>query len=131
MSEQPAVPDIAAHVDQALRAAGNPARAVAEKRYLKSNLVFLGSGAPAIHAAAKAVRKTYPHLDHDAVLALAQTLWSAAIHEHRAAAVEVLAVYKGLLHAVIYAYRSRESARPMNGALRSYHITHHRIGVHS
>jgi 3-methyladenine DNA glycosylase AlkD len=99
MSEQPVVPAIAAHVDQTLRAAGNPARAVAEKRYLKSDLVFLGSGAPAIHTAATAVRKTYPHLDHDAVLALAQTLWSASIHEHRAAAVEVLAVYKGVLQA--------------------------------
>jgi 3-methyladenine DNA glycosylase AlkD len=89
--------DIAEEVDRDLRAAGNPARAVSEKSYLKSDLEFLGCGVPAIRAAAKAARRAHADLDHDTLIDLVDRLWSVPVHERRMAAVEMLLAFPKLL----------------------------------
>lgn len=86
-----------ARIDHELRAAGNPARAAAEKRYLKSALEFLGVGVPAVRAIVKAARRGAPDLPREAVLAVAENLWAEPIHERRLAAVELLIAFNGTL----------------------------------
>jgi 3-methyladenine DNA glycosylase AlkD/TfoX/Sxy family transcriptional regulator of competence genes len=73
-----------------LEAAGDPARAAQEKRYLKSELRFLGTGLPAIRRTAKAFVRAHPEMDRDAVLSLAWRLWQADLHELRAVSIAVL-----------------------------------------
>ncbi len=67
---EPSPRAIASRIERELRAAANPARAIQEKRYLKSDLQFLSSGVPAIRAAAKVVRKRRPALRRTAMLEL-------------------------------------------------------------
>jgi 3-methyladenine DNA glycosylase AlkD/TfoX/Sxy family transcriptional regulator of competence genes len=73
-----------------LEAAGDPARAAQEKRYLKSELRFLGTGLPAIRRTAKAFLRAHSEMDRDAVLALARRLWQTDLHELRAVSIAVL-----------------------------------------
>lgn len=83
---------LADQIDQGLRAAGDPARAAAERPYLKSDLAFLGTGVPATRAVVRAALKAaHPPLDRQTVLGVADLLWTAPVHERRLAAVELLA----------------------------------------
>jgi DNA alkylation repair enzyme len=66
---------MAGDIDRRFHRSRDPARAVAEKRYLKSDLAFLGTGVPAVRAIVKATRRTYPALDHGTLLELVQLLW--------------------------------------------------------
>ena len=68
--------------------AGTPARAAAEKRYLKSDLAFLGASMPQIDRALRRVLEGRA-LTHD-VVELAYLLWSEPVFERRMAAVLVL-----------------------------------------
>jgi 3-methyladenine DNA glycosylase AlkD len=92
---------IARSIDAALRAIGDAERAVQEKRYLKSELVHLGTGMPALRKVIKEVRRQHRDLPRSAVIALVEILWdepaAAPIHERRAAAVELLDLHKTLL----------------------------------
>jgi 3-methyladenine DNA glycosylase AlkD len=88
---------LAEQIDRLLRASGDARRAQAEKRYLKSDLEFLGTGVPAIRAAVKTIRKAHPDPRHDTVVELARLLWRLPVHERRLAAVETLAAYRGAL----------------------------------
>lgn len=77
-----------------LAALGDPARAVGEAAYLKSDLHFYGVRVPDVRRAVKTLLRA-EHPDHDAALALADALWGEvvdgrAVHELRLAAVEVL-----------------------------------------
>ena len=72
-----------------LEALGNPGRAVHEKRYLKSELEFLGVGMPGLRKIAKAFVRANM-LDHDQLLDLTQALWKHRVHELRALAVGIL-----------------------------------------
>lgn len=72
-----------------LEALADPARAVQEKRYLKSELLFLGVGMPNLRKLAKAFVRAHA-LDHDQLLELAHALWQHEIHELRALAVAIL-----------------------------------------
>jgi 3-methyladenine DNA glycosylase AlkD len=93
-----AIPHLLAdQIDQDLRAAGDPARAVGEKRYLKSDLLFYGASVSAIRRVAKAVKKAHPCLESAALLELVSELWTAPVHERRMAAVELLDLYQPLL----------------------------------
>lgn len=75
-----------------LRAAGDPERAVNEKRYLKSDLEFWGASVPAIRKATKRLLRTAGDPDRNALRALVADLWAHRIHEMRRAAVEVAVV---------------------------------------
>jgi 3-methyladenine DNA glycosylase AlkD len=75
---------------ESLRAAGDPGRAVQEKRYLRSDLEFFGVAVPDMRGAVRAAARGYPGLDRDGMVAWAVALWREPVHERRMAAVEVL-----------------------------------------
>jgi 3-methyladenine DNA glycosylase AlkD len=68
-------------------------RAGQAKRYLKSDLDFLGAGVPAIRSAVTGVARSHRDLDRDGALAWARALWHEPVHERRTAAIEVLRWY--------------------------------------
>lgn len=82
-----------AGVESAERAAESAERAVQAKAYLKSDLDFLGVSVPGIRQAVTAEARGWPELGRDGVLAWAQALWDAPVHERRTAAIEVLRRY--------------------------------------
>jgi len=87
------IADVAAQVEAELRALGDPVRAENEKRYLKSDFVHFGVPMGPLRKVARATVKAEP--SRADLLALAETLWSAAeggrpIHEMRMSAIEVL-----------------------------------------
>lgn len=81
---------IVGRIERELRAAGNPERAVAEKKYLKSDLEFFGASLPSVRLVIKALLKSAPELDRKAILDIVVALWSRRVFERRLAAVEVL-----------------------------------------
>jgi len=84
-------PEAAARVvTDALRPLGTPERALQEKRYLKSDLVFLGVSVPDLRRAVRAAVRGYPGLDGPGMVAWAVTLWREPMHERRMAALEIL-----------------------------------------
>lgn len=88
-----AVPDAetaAGQVVAALLPLADAQRAGQARRYLKSDLDFLGVGVPAIRSA---VRDGPRDLDRDGALAWARELWREPVHEPRTAAIEVLRWY--------------------------------------
>ena len=89
---------IVGEIDDRLRAEGTIDRAEHEKTYLKSELTHYGTRVPAIRAATKAAAKRHQIAAHDAVVAVAEVLWSAPVHERRMAAVELLDLKHDLLH---------------------------------
>ena len=88
----------AASVVAALRPLGTAERAEQEKRYLKSDLEFLGVTVPDLRRVVKsAVREELAaagrpgsRLDRETAVAWALALWREPVHERRAAAVEIL-----------------------------------------
>jgi hypothetical protein len=85
-------PEAAARaVTEALQPLGTPEPAVQEKRYLKSDLEFLGVTVPDLRRVVKAAARGYPEkLGAPGIVAWAAALWHEPVHERRAAAVEVL-----------------------------------------
>jgi len=79
--------DLADALLERLRAEGTAERAAGEKRYLKSDLEFLGTTLGQIRGA---VRELAPHLERDELVAEAEELWSKPIFERRMAAVMLL-----------------------------------------
>ena len=77
-------------VTDALRPLGTPGRAAQEKRYLKSDLEFIGVGVPDLRRVVKAAVRARPGLDPGQMVAWAVALWREPVHERRAAAVEIL-----------------------------------------
>ena len=77
----------------ALRELGAPERAEGAKRYLKSDLAFLGTTVAAVRQAATSLRRRWPRLPRDDLLALVDRLWSRDVFELRLAAVELLQGY--------------------------------------
>jgi len=80
-------------VESALQAAADPARAVNERAYLKSDLEHIGVRVPAIRKIAAAV----PVADRAELLALVDALWQPPVHELRMAAIELLVRHVKLL----------------------------------
>ena len=72
-----------------LKKLGTPARAVAEKAYLKSDLAHVGVPVPTIRNAVIAVLKDVKDLTREELLAAVDELWDD-VHEHRMAAIELL-----------------------------------------
>ncbi len=87
----------AARVAEAMLALADAARAVREKRYLKSDLDFLGVAVPGIRRAVTETSRPHPRLPRDSVLAWARALWREPVHERRIAAIEVLRRYQANL----------------------------------
>jgi 3-methyladenine DNA glycosylase AlkD len=81
----------------ALRAAGDPQRAVQEKRYLKSELTHFGASVPAIRRVVTGFARRHPEPTRPELVALVEGLWAETVHERRMAAVELLDVYGSLL----------------------------------
>lgn len=77
-------------LESKLRASGTRDRAVNEKRYLKSDLDFLGAPVRAIRRAVKEVLKDGADMDRANLLAFVEELWEKPIHERRMAATFVL-----------------------------------------
>jgi 3-methyladenine DNA glycosylase AlkD len=85
------VAEIAARIEEQLRANGNPERAVAERKYLKSDLEFYGASMGAIRALVKAfVRGDPSSITHDHLIEIVLELWARPIFERRMTAVALL-----------------------------------------
>lgn len=82
-----------------LAAAGDPARAVQERRYLKSEMPMYGVGVPQTRALAVAAAKAHPDLWQEAATweAVLRLVWDQA--EHREERFAVLAVIRSRLSA--------------------------------
>ncbi|MBA2631852.1 MAG: DNA alkylation repair protein [Chloroflexi bacterium] len=89
---------IADRIEERLREVGTPERAPGEKRYLKSDLAFLGATVGQIRDAVRDVARAHPDLAHGELVELVEELWSMSIHEGRMAAVLFLCRYGGLLN---------------------------------
>jgi len=87
---------MAAEIESALRSIGTRERAESEKRYLKSDLAFLGTTVWQIRAAVKDARR-HQVLDHDGLVELVTVLWAEPVHERRMAAVMLLDLHPKLL----------------------------------
>jgi 3-methyladenine DNA glycosylase AlkD len=94
MSRRPAASTIARRIDEALRAAGDPARATQEQAYLKSSLEFYGASVPATRRAVRETLDEVPDLDHDRLVGVVEILWERParhlVHDRRRAANEAL-----------------------------------------
>jgi 3-methyladenine DNA glycosylase AlkD len=77
-------------IQSGLATMADPVRADNERAYLKSDLVFLGVGVPAVRRLVRASWMNNGGLDHDSLIATVDRLWGSGIHEHRMAAVELL-----------------------------------------
>lgn len=84
-------------IDDALRAAADPARAEKERAYLKSELVHYGASVPSIRRVATSFLTGHPELERPELIALVDRLWAREVHELRMAAVELLAERTNLL----------------------------------
>ncbi|NNF09571.1 MAG: DNA alkylation repair protein [Acidimicrobiia bacterium] len=76
-----------------------PERAEGEKRYLKSDLEFLGATIPTIRRTAKRFRRSSPDLDRADLISLVDGLWAKRVHELRMLGIELLALYDEVLKA--------------------------------
>jgi 3-methyladenine DNA glycosylase AlkD len=73
-----------------LRAVRNPERAAAEKRYLKSELDFLGASLGQIRAAVKEISAEHRAIGRDDLVSLVEQLWAEPVFERRMASVILL-----------------------------------------
>jgi 3-methyladenine DNA glycosylase AlkD len=78
---------------------GTIERAEGEKKYLKSDLEFLGVGVPGVRRAAKAWLRERPDLWRDELRALAEELWGRDVNELCRFAIELLTLRSDLLRA--------------------------------
>jgi 3-methyladenine DNA glycosylase AlkD len=84
----------AAAVMAAMLPLADAERAGQAKRYLKSDLDFLGVSVPGIRAAVTGTARSGPDPGRAGALAWARTLWGEPVHERRIAAIEVLRRYR-------------------------------------
>jgi len=93
------VQEIVEALEARLRAVASPERAAGEKRYLKSDLDFIGANVWQIRAAAKEVTREQPDLSHDDLVRLVEALWAEPVFERRMASVMFLERFERLLSA--------------------------------
>jgi 3-methyladenine DNA glycosylase AlkD len=87
---------LAQRIESELRSVGTPERAAGSKRYLKSDLDFVGTTLPDIRRVVKEILKEN-RLDRVALLALVEALWSKPVFERRMSAEILLEQRVGLL----------------------------------
>jgi 3-methyladenine DNA glycosylase AlkD len=95
----PSLDPDAAHIEQALRAAGAPERAVSGQNYLKSKLEFAGTTVPQARAIVTGWRRANPNLTGSRVTRAAAALWDRPLFECKMAAVILLTDRRALLDA--------------------------------
>ena len=84
-------------IEEQLRAQGTPERAAGSRRYLKSDLDFVGVPVPAVRAAIAGWSRAQGDVSRQDAIALAGALWETSIFERKLAAVVVLERFAGLL----------------------------------
>lgn len=84
------IPILVAELENALRKQGSRARAIQERRYLKSDLHFLGVSVPLIRREAKAFVRTHPELTRTDLRALVDALFRTEVHELRSVGIGIL-----------------------------------------
>lgn len=82
-----------------LSASATPARAAQEKRYLKSDLEFLGADVPTTRAVTRRFLSVHPDLDRAELWVVVDALWASHVHELRSVAVFLLEQRRELLRA--------------------------------
>ncbi len=87
----PSVTSLVDEIVALLASAGTPGRAEQERRYLKSDLYFLGAPHQETGRIARSVARR-EHLGREATIALAEALWGPPVFERRAAAATILEV---------------------------------------
>ena len=95
--DSPTANELAAVIERRLHAAGEPARAAGEKRYLKSDLTFHGTGKPKLRAVVAATLAEHGPLGRRRLLAVARALWKRPVFECRGAAADLLERHTDLL----------------------------------
>ena len=80
---------LADDIEARLAAHADPARAIRERAYLKSELRFLGAGMTAVRDVTRAWQRER-RLDRPALLALVEAMWGRDLHELRAVAIVLL-----------------------------------------
>src|ERR671911_2835138 len=88
---------VADDLERDLRALGTPERAEGEKRYLKSDLEFIGVSVWGIRRVMKAFAEQHRALPRDDVLALIEALWAKPVFERRMMAAMLLEEYLAVL----------------------------------
>ncbi len=81
----------------ALARSGSPERAAGAKRYLKSELEFLGVTVPELRQAVRVWSGEHLELDRVELTALVEELWGRRLHELRLFAIELLVQRRELL----------------------------------
>src|ERR1700690_2021984 len=92
--------DVAATVrdfESASRACGTSARALGEKKYLKSDLEHFGATVGDIRRIVRGSVNAHPGITHDELMELVGALWSRPIHDSRMAAVMLLQFFPKVL----------------------------------
>ncbi len=91
------VEPLADAIETRLREVGTPERATQERRYLKSDLTFLGATMGQISVVVREVGRTHRSMSHDELVRLVERLWSVPVHERRMAAACLLERFVDLL----------------------------------
>jgi 3-methyladenine DNA glycosylase AlkD len=81
---------LAAEIEQRLREAGDPARAVATRAYLKSSMEFAGVGLPGLRGIVRALLPRRRALARDSLVPVVTELWARPLFECRLAASMLL-----------------------------------------
>jgi 3-methyladenine DNA glycosylase AlkD len=77
-------------IEAELKLRGDPQRAEGARRYLKSELIFIGTDTQAVREIVRGALKDAALLDRAGLLALVNALWPRGVFELRAVAVEAL-----------------------------------------
>ena len=93
----PAARAVADDLERDLRALGTPERAEGEKRYLKSDLDFLGVSVWGIRKVTKAFAEQHRDLPRDDLVVLIESLWAKPVFERRMMAAMLLEEYVAVL----------------------------------
>ena len=88
---------VADDLERDLRALGTPERAEGEKRYLKSDLDFLGVSVWGIRKVMKAFAERHRGLPRDDLVSLIEALWAKPVFERRMMAAMLLEQYVAVL----------------------------------
>jgi len=86
----PTIADWTRELERTLRARGSPARAAGAKRYLKSDLDFLGVDADGLRTTAGEFLTAHPGLGRAELLRLVDALWRTRLFELRSVGVALL-----------------------------------------
>ena len=86
-------------IRESLRASADPERAKNEKRYLKSDLRFIGASVPSIRKAVRQVVGRGSFSERTTLLAFVEACWDTDVHELRVAGVVALQQSTHLLEA--------------------------------